>query len=171
VERLTEINNLWNVASCWLYPANILAMHGPMNVLSNSLLYTLWRYNGKDSTDWLWFGSFWNVRLAYRIHYSWWTTHTTFLTNENLGSLYIKEIKHNSNFVSMQYKHCIHNMFKYTKSSEVNAQKNKHMKMMQTFFLSSGTMFQEVPKRKGSFFCRILDGKKEEKMWHWLPFF
>ena len=29
VERLTEINILWNVASCWLYSANILAMHGP----------------------------------------------------------------------------------------------------------------------------------------------
>ena len=25
-ERLTEINKLWNVASCWLYSANILAM-------------------------------------------------------------------------------------------------------------------------------------------------
>ena len=32
VERLTEINKLWNVASCWLYSANILAMHGTMNV-------------------------------------------------------------------------------------------------------------------------------------------
>jgi len=32
VERLTEINKLWNVASCWLYSANTLAMHGPMNV-------------------------------------------------------------------------------------------------------------------------------------------
>jgi len=32
VERLTEIKKLWNVASCWLYSANILAMHGPMNV-------------------------------------------------------------------------------------------------------------------------------------------
>ena len=31
-QRLTEINKLWNVASCWLYSANILAMHGPMNV-------------------------------------------------------------------------------------------------------------------------------------------
>jgi len=32
VERLTEINILWNFASCWLYCANILAMHGPVNV-------------------------------------------------------------------------------------------------------------------------------------------
>ena len=32
VERLTEINKKWNVASCWLYSVNILAMHGPMNV-------------------------------------------------------------------------------------------------------------------------------------------
>ena len=31
VECLTEINKLWNVASCWLYSANILAMHGSMN--------------------------------------------------------------------------------------------------------------------------------------------
>jgi len=32
VDRLTEINNLRKVASCWLYSANILAMHGRMNV-------------------------------------------------------------------------------------------------------------------------------------------
>jgi len=32
VERLTEINKLRKVASCWLCSANILAMHGPMNV-------------------------------------------------------------------------------------------------------------------------------------------
>ena len=32
VEHLTEINKLRNVASCWLYSANILAMHRPMNV-------------------------------------------------------------------------------------------------------------------------------------------
>ena len=32
VERLTEINKLRKFASCWLYSANILAMHGPMNV-------------------------------------------------------------------------------------------------------------------------------------------
>ena len=32
VERLTEINELRNVASCWLYSENILAMHGYMNV-------------------------------------------------------------------------------------------------------------------------------------------
>ena len=32
VERLKEINKLRKVTSCWLYSANILAMHGPMNV-------------------------------------------------------------------------------------------------------------------------------------------
>ena len=32
VERLTEINILRNFASCWLYVANILTMHGHMNV-------------------------------------------------------------------------------------------------------------------------------------------
>ena len=32
VERLTEINKLWNFATCWLYSANILAIHGPMDV-------------------------------------------------------------------------------------------------------------------------------------------
>ena len=32
VERLTEIKKFLNVASFWLYTANILAMHGPMNV-------------------------------------------------------------------------------------------------------------------------------------------
>jgi len=32
VERLPEINKLRNVASCWLYAANMLAMHGHTNV-------------------------------------------------------------------------------------------------------------------------------------------
>jgi len=32
VQRLTEINKLWNVASCWLYSAKILAMQRHMNV-------------------------------------------------------------------------------------------------------------------------------------------
>jgi len=32
IQRLREINKLWNVASCWSYSANILVMHGPMNV-------------------------------------------------------------------------------------------------------------------------------------------
>jgi len=41
VERLTEINKLRNVASCWLYSANILAMHGPMNVKLMTISY-LW---------------------------------------------------------------------------------------------------------------------------------
>ena len=31
-ERVTEVNKLWNVASCWLYCANVLAMHVHMNV-------------------------------------------------------------------------------------------------------------------------------------------
>jgi len=31
VDLLTEINKLWNVASCWLYSANISAMQGDMN--------------------------------------------------------------------------------------------------------------------------------------------
>jgi len=38
VQRLTEINKLWNIASCWLYSANLLAMHGPMNVKFQTLL-------------------------------------------------------------------------------------------------------------------------------------
>ena len=39
VERLTEINKSWNVASCWLYSENVLAMHGPMNVISLTGLF------------------------------------------------------------------------------------------------------------------------------------
>jgi len=46
VERLTEINKLWNVASCWLYAANILAMLGHMNV--RSVEHTGLRRNEKD---------------------------------------------------------------------------------------------------------------------------
>jgi len=40
--RATYRNKLWNVASCWLYCANILAMHGPMNVKSESWNLQLW---------------------------------------------------------------------------------------------------------------------------------
>ena len=46
VERPAEINKLRNVASCWLYCANILAMHGHVNVkfvakkLSNKMCLT-----------------------------------------------------------------------------------------------------------------------------------
>ena len=43
VERLTEINNLRNLASCWLYSAIILAMHGPMNVYLNVQYYGVHR--------------------------------------------------------------------------------------------------------------------------------
>ena len=39
VERLTEINKLRNIASCWLYSGNILAMHGPMSVRSTYLCF------------------------------------------------------------------------------------------------------------------------------------
>jgi len=35
VERFTEISKLSNVASCWLYFGNILAMLGPMKVRCN----------------------------------------------------------------------------------------------------------------------------------------
>ena len=35
VERFTEINKLSNVASCWLYFGNIVAMRGSMNVRCN----------------------------------------------------------------------------------------------------------------------------------------
>ena len=43
VERPTEINKLWNTASCWLHSANILVMHRPMNVkmIYTSLLITV----------------------------------------------------------------------------------------------------------------------------------
>jgi len=40
--------------------------------------------------------------------------------------------------------YCIHNMFQYTKSSEVNPQKNKHMKMAPTFSL----LFDSIPRHK-----------------------
>jgi len=42
-QRLTEINKLWNVASCWLYSVNILTIHGPINVklIYISLLITV----------------------------------------------------------------------------------------------------------------------------------
>ena len=38
VERLTEIKKLWNVASC-IYSADILEMHGPVNVKPCTGLY------------------------------------------------------------------------------------------------------------------------------------
>ena len=42
VERLTEKNKLRSAASFWLYSANILAMHGPMNVKNISTAQQFW---------------------------------------------------------------------------------------------------------------------------------
>jgi len=39
VQHLTEINKLWNIASCWLYCTNTLAMHWTMNV-KQTLLFS-----------------------------------------------------------------------------------------------------------------------------------
>ena len=39
VERLTDINKLWDVASFWLYSVNKLATHGHMNVKFKNLMY------------------------------------------------------------------------------------------------------------------------------------
>jgi len=39
VQRLTEINKWRNVASCWLYSVNILAMQGPMNVKFHEMCF------------------------------------------------------------------------------------------------------------------------------------
>jgi len=102
--------------------------------LSNSLLYMLWRYNGKESINWLWFGSFCNVGLEYRLHYSWWTTHTTY---------------------------CIHNMFKYTKSSEVTPQKNKQMKMALTF----SHLWDSIPRGWWHMTRRSHYGFKRAQFW------
>ena len=50
VEYLTEINKLRNVASCWLYSANILAKHGLMNVKFSEYYFTalIFRVQVKD---------------------------------------------------------------------------------------------------------------------------
>jgi len=124
--------------------------------LLNSLSCMLLRYNGKEIINWLWFGSFWNIRLAYRIHHSWWTTHTTVLTNKNLGSLYKK--------VNQTHpKLCLSTIQTVTAfitcSSTPKALKWTPIKTniwkWCKLFLSSGTVFREVTKEKGSGFCRI----------------
>jgi hypothetical protein len=51
VQLLTEINKLWNVASFWLYAANILAMHGHMNVKSQNTIYS--RSNKSAALFWV----------------------------------------------------------------------------------------------------------------------
>ena len=48
VERVREINKLWNVGSCWLQSESILAMHGAMSVkcectFDNTFLKSLWK--------------------------------------------------------------------------------------------------------------------------------
>ena len=50
VESLTEINMLWYVAPNWLNSANILAMHGPMNVEGFIYLRPLCALNLSDLT-------------------------------------------------------------------------------------------------------------------------
>ena len=65
VQRPTEINTLWNVACCWLYAANILAMQRPTNVkftefnfLNTEFLYILFylkdlRVDGRIIFKWI----------------------------------------------------------------------------------------------------------------------
>jgi len=49
VERLTEIKELWNVAACCLYSANILAVHGPMIVkFTHKVCTTIFNTCGKN---------------------------------------------------------------------------------------------------------------------------
>ena len=124
--------------------------HAVCKFLSNSLLCMLWRYNGKDSINWFWFGSFWNVTLAYKIHYSWWTTHTT---SDQWKFTIIQKVN------KTQLKLCLSviqtltafkTCSKYTKSSEVNPQKTKQMKMMQTFSL----LWDTIPR-----------SRKRERLW------
>jgi len=64
VDHFTEINKLWNIASCWLYSTSILAMHGTMNVKRTLLFsfqlmvtsssdkhFNLWRRTVTKSTN------------------------------------------------------------------------------------------------------------------------
>jgi len=125
------------------------------NFLSNSLLCILRRYNGKESIIWLWSESFWNVRLPYRIHYSWQTTHTTF-DQWKFRIIIQKENKTTQTLCLCDTNtYCGHNMLSTPKAVKWTYHKNKHVKMVQTFSLSSGTVFQEVTQEKGSGFCRM----------------
>ena len=106
------------------------------NFLSNSLLCMLWRYNGKESITWLWFGSFWTVRLGYRIHYSWWTTHTLF---DQWKFWLIQKVNETTQTLCL----CDTNIYCIQKAVNWTPTKT-NMKMVQTLSLSSGTLFQEV---------------------------
>ena len=43
VERLTEINKLWNVASCWLYSANILQQYTHIRLVVSTVICVIIR--------------------------------------------------------------------------------------------------------------------------------
>ena len=91
------------------------------------------------------------------VHYSWWTTHTTVLTNKNLGTLYKKL---NKTYLIKLCLSAIQTVIAFiTCSSTPKALKwtprKTNIWKWCKLFLSSGTVFREVTKEKGSGLCRI----------------
>ena len=72
VQRLTEINKLWNAASNWLYSANILAMHWPMNDKFRKVSYcfVVSCGRGEGGRDWTikWICKFWGSHSGIAKH-------------------------------------------------------------------------------------------------------
>jgi len=154
----------WRELNSSVCLVNILTVMKCSKFLSNSLLCMLLRYNGKESINWLWFGSCWNVRLAYK-YITAGEQHCFF--DKWKFRLIIQTI------YKTQLKLCISVIQTLTafitcsstpKAVKWTPRKTNIWKWCK-LFLSSGTVFQEVTKEKGSGFCR-----KEEKMWHYLPF-
>ena len=71
VEHLTEINKLWNVASCWLYSANMLATHGPVNVKQRNFIFNEHQIN-KISIQWQILSGHSSVYI--HTYFPWWNT-------------------------------------------------------------------------------------------------
>ena len=73
VQRLTEINKLWNIASFWLYSANILAMLEPMNVklYENSFFGNQSVSCGGEETDGQARLTYWPHNVRWSVYYGW----------------------------------------------------------------------------------------------------
>ena len=119
------------------------------------------RYNGKESITWLWFGSFWNVRLAHRMHYSWGTTRATF-DQWKYRLIIQKENKITQTLCLCDTNtYCIHNMLSTPKAVKWTPRKTNIWKWCKLFLSPLEHYSKKSHKRKApaSVECKM-GGKK-----------
>ena len=120
-------------------------------------------YNGKDSINWLWFGSFWNVRLTYRVHYSWWTGRITVLTDDKFR-LIIQEVNKTQLKLGVSAIHLLHSQKVHVHWKQWSEPPEKQTyKNGSTFFSPLGQYSKKSQYRKALASVEFRMGGKKKK--------